>query len=36
MICLSREQILMLHHQLIERYGGSHGIRFPLKQTAPS
>jgi len=27
MIRLSREQILMLHHQLIERYGGSHGIR---------
>lgn len=27
MIRLSRDQILMLHHQLIERYGGSHGIR---------
>ena len=27
MIRLSREQVLMLHHQLIERYGGSHGIR---------
>ena len=27
MIRLSREQILMLHHQRIERYGGSHGIR---------
>ena len=27
MIRLSCEQILMLHHQLIERYGGSHGIR---------
>ena len=27
MIRLSREQILLLHHQLIERYGGSHGIR---------
>ncbi len=23
----ARDQILMLHHQLIERYGGSHGIR---------
>ena len=27
MIRLSREQILMLHHQLIDRYGGSYGIR---------
>ena len=27
MIRLSREQILSLHHQLIERYGGSHGVR---------
>ena len=24
---LSREQILLLHEQLIERYGGSHGVR---------
>ena len=24
---LSREQIILLHKQLIERYGGSHGIR---------
>lgn len=24
---LSKEQIILLHKQLIERYGGSHGIR---------
>ena len=24
---LSREEILLLHKQLIDRYGGSHGIR---------
>jgi len=24
---LSREQILMLHSQLIEEYGGSYGVR---------
>ena len=24
---LSKEQIILLHEQLIERYGGSHGIR---------
>ena len=27
MIRLSREQILLLHYHLIDRYGGSHGIR---------
>ena len=27
MIILSREQIILLHEKLIERYGGSHGIR---------
>ena len=24
---LSRDQILLLHSQLIERYGGTHGVR---------
>ncbi len=24
---LTKEQIILLHKQLIERYGGSHGIR---------
>lgn len=24
---LSKEQILLMHQQLIDRYGGSHGIR---------
>ena len=27
MIVLSREQILLLHSRLIERYGGIHGVR---------
>ena len=27
MIVLSKEQIILLHEQLIVRYGGSHGIR---------
>lgn len=27
MITLSKGQILSLHHALIERYGGSHGVR---------
>ena len=27
MICLSKEQIIMLQSGLIERYGGLHGIR---------
>lgn len=27
MICLSREQILAMHAELINRYGGTHGIR---------
>ena len=27
MIRLSKEQILLLHHAVIERYGGVHGIR---------
>ena len=27
MIILSRDQILLMHHALIERYGGIHGIR---------
>jgi len=26
-LTLSKEQIILLHKQLIERYGGSHGIR---------
>jgi death-on-curing protein len=24
---LTAEEILLIHHQLIERYGGSHGVR---------
>ncbi len=27
MICLKREEILLIHEKLIERYGGSYGIR---------
>ena len=27
MICLKREEILLIHEKLIERYGGSFGIR---------
>jgi len=27
MIVLSKEQILLIHEHLIERYGGSHGVR---------
>lgn len=27
MIVLSRDQILLMHHRLIERYGGTHGVR---------
>ena len=27
MIIISREQILLMHDQLIERYGGTHGVR---------
>ena len=27
MIILSREQLLLMHQQLIERYGGTHGVR---------
>ena len=27
MIILSKDQILLMHHALIERYGGIHGIR---------
>ena len=27
MIILSREQILLMHQHLIERYGGTHGVR---------
>ena len=27
MIRLTREEIVLIHEQLIERYGGSHGIR---------
>lgn len=27
MIVLSKEQILFMHEHLIERYGGSHGVR---------
>ena len=27
MIILSREQILLMHQRLIERYGGTHGVR---------
>ena len=27
MICLTKEQILLMHNQLIERYGGTHGVR---------
>lgn len=27
MIFLTREQILLMHEQLIERYGGTHGVR---------
>ena len=27
MKCLSKEQVLLLHQQLIERYGGTHGVR---------
>ena len=27
MIILSREQILLMHQRLIERYGGIHGVR---------
>ena len=27
MIRLSKEEILILHEQLIERYGGTHGVR---------
>ena len=27
MIILSREHILLMHQQLIERYGGTHGVR---------
>lgn len=26
-VTISKEQIILLHEQLIERYGGSHGIR---------
>lgn len=27
MIVLTKEQIILLHEQLIKRYGGSHGVR---------
>ena len=27
MIRLTREEILILHEQLIDRYGGTHGVR---------
>ena len=27
MIIISREQLLLMHQQLIERYGGTHGVR---------
>ena len=27
MICLKREEFLLIHEKLIERYGGSYGIR---------
>ena len=27
MICLTKEEILILHDQLIDRYGGTYGIR---------
>ena len=27
MITLSKEQIVLLHKQLIDRYGGTHGVR---------
>ena len=27
MITLSKEQIILLHKQLIDRYGGTHGVR---------
>ena len=27
MIILSKEHIILLHRQIIERYGGTHGIR---------
>ena len=27
MICLTRDEILLIHERLIERYGGSHGVR---------
>ena len=27
MLILSREQILLMHQRLIERYGGTHGVR---------
>ncbi len=27
MIILSKDQILLMHHALIERYGGIHGLR---------
>ena len=27
MICLTKEEILILHEQLIDRYGGTHGVR---------
>ncbi len=27
MIFLTKEQILLMHRQLIERYGGTHGVR---------
>ena len=27
MIRLTKEEILILHEQLIERYGGTHGVR---------
>ena len=27
MILLTKEQILMLHEKLIDRYGGTHGVR---------
>ena len=28
MICLTRDEILLIHERLIERYGGSHGVRY--------
>ena len=27
MIVLSKEQLLLLHEQLIKRYGGAYGVR---------